>query len=75
MTKGQLTCQLLTEEGAVLPVYRGFGQVFNTTIDALKAMQLHSPAGLFEQLEDVATVSIQAGPVSIRRSDQAAAVA
>ncbi|WP_249661706.1 efflux RND transporter permease subunit, partial [Lysinibacillus fusiformis] len=40
MTKGQLTSQLLTEDGAVLPVYKGFGQVFNTSIDALKAMQL-----------------------------------
>lgn len=75
MTKGQLTSQLLTEDGAVLPVYTGFGQVFNTSIDALKAMQLRSPAGLFVKLEDVATVSIQEGPVSIRRSDQAAAVA
>ena len=75
MTKGQLTSQLITEDGAVLPVYTGYGQTFNTSIDALKAMQLRSPAGLFVKLEEVATVSIQEGPVSIRRSDQAAAVA
>ncbi|MFB2518682.1 efflux RND transporter permease subunit [Lysinibacillus sp. OTC-L20] len=75
MTKGQLTSQLITDDGAVLPVYTGFGQSFNTSIDALKAMQLRSPAGLFVKLEEVATVSIQEGPVSIRRSDQAAAVA
>lgn len=75
MTKGQLTSQLTTDDGAVLPVYTGFGQSFNTSIDALKAMQLRSPAGLFVKLEEVTTVSMQEGPVSIRRSDQAAAVA
>lgn len=75
MTKGQLTSQLITEDGAVLSVYTSFGQTFNNSIDALKTMQLRSPAGMFVKLEDVATVSIQEGPVSIRRSDQAAAVA
>ncbi|WP_155592079.1 efflux RND transporter permease subunit [Lysinibacillus cavernae] len=75
MTKGQLTSQFIAEDGAVLPVYTGFGQTFNTSMDALKAMQLRSPAGVFVKLEDVATVSIKEGPVSIRRSDQAAAVA
>ena len=39
MTKGQLTSQLITDDGAVLPVYTGFGQSFNTSIDALKAMR------------------------------------
>ena len=75
MTKGQLTSQLIAEDGAVLPVYTGFGQAFNNSLDALKAMQLRSPAGLFVKLEDIATISIEEGPVSIRRSDQAAAVA
>jgi len=75
MTKGQLTTQLMAEDGAVLPVYTGFGQVFNDSIESLKSMQLRSPAGLFVKLEDIATVSVQEGPVSIRRSDQAAAVA
>ncbi|MFJ7918137.1 efflux RND transporter permease subunit [Lysinibacillus fusiformis] len=75
MTRGQLTTQLIAEDGAVLPVYTGFGQTFNDSVDSLKAMQLRSPAGLFVKLEDVATVSIEEGPISIRRSDQAAAVA
>lgn len=75
MTKGQLTTQIMAEDGAVLPVYTGFGQVFNDSIESLKSMQLRSPAGLFVKLGDIATVSVQEGPVSIRRSDQAAAVA
>ncbi|EAZ87541.1 efflux RND transporter permease subunit [Lysinibacillus fusiformis] len=75
MTRGQLTSQLIAEDGAVLPIYTGFGQTFNDSVNSLKAMQLRSPAGLFVKLEDVATVSIEEGPISIRRSDQAAAVA
>lgn len=75
MTKGQLTTQIIAEDGAVLPVYTGFGHVFNNSIESLKSMQLRSQAGLFVKLEDIATVAVQEGPVSIRRSDQAAAVA
>jgi len=75
MTKGQLTTQIIAEDGAVLPVYTGFGHFFNDSIESLKSMQLRSPAGLFVKLEDIATVAVQEGPVSIRRSDQAAAVA
>lgn len=75
MTKGQLTTQMIDDGGTVLSVYTGFGQAFNESMDALKAMKLRSPAGLFVKLDEIANVSIQEGPVSIRRSDQAAAVA
>ncbi|KOS69680.1 cation transporter [Lysinibacillus contaminans] len=75
MTRGQLTTQMIVEDGTVLSVYTSFGQSFNESIEALKAMQLRSPAGLFVKLNDIADVSVQEGPVSIRRSDQAAAVA
>ncbi len=75
MTKGQLTTQMIDDDGAVLSVYTGFGQSFNESIESLKAMELRSPAGLFVKLDEIAHVSIQEGPVSIRRSDQAAAVA
>ena len=75
MTKGQLTTQMIDDGGTVLSVYTGFGQAFNESMDALKAMKLRSPAGLFVKLDEIANVSIQERPVSIRRSDQAAAVA
>ncbi|MFJ7668017.1 efflux RND transporter permease subunit [Lysinibacillus sp. NPDC097195] len=75
MTKGQLTTQMIVDGGTVLSVYTGFGQVFNDSVESLKAMELRSPAGLFVKLEDIANISVQEGPVSIRRSDQAAAVA
>lgn len=74
MTRGQLTTQMIAEDGAVLSVYTSFGRAF-TSIEALEDMQLRSPAGLFVPLKDIAKVSVQDGPVSIRRSDQAAAVA
>ncbi|MGE7090130.1 efflux RND transporter permease subunit [Lysinibacillus sp. NPDC048646] len=75
MTKGQFTSQMIAADGAVLSIYTGFGQAFNDSVDSLKEMQLRSPAGLFVKLKDIASVSVQEGPVSIRRSDQAAAVA
>ena len=75
MTRGQLTTQMIAEDGAVLSVFTGFGKAFNESIEDLKDMQLRSPAGLFVKLKDIADVSVQEGPVSIRRSDQAAAVA
>jgi len=75
MTKGQLTTQMIVDGGTVLSVYTGFGQAFNDSVESLKAMELRSPAGLFVKLDDIANVSVQEGPVSIRRSDQAAAVA
>ncbi|EON73543.1 efflux RND transporter permease subunit [Lysinibacillus sphaericus] len=75
MTKGQFTSQMIAEDGAVLSIFTGFGQAFNGSIESLKAMQLRSPAGLFVKLEDIASVAVQEGPISIRRSDQAAAVA
>lgn len=75
MTKGQFTSQMIAEDGAVLSIFTSFGQAFNDSVDSLKAMQLRSPAGLFVKLEDIASVSVQEGPISIRRSDQAAAVA
>lgn len=75
MTKGQLTTQMIVDGGTVLSVYTGFGQTFNDSVESLKAMELRSPAGLFVKLDAIANVSVQEGPVSIRRSDQAAAVA
>lgn len=75
MTRGQLTTQMIAEDGEVLSVYTSFGQAFNASIEALEDMQLRSPAGLFVKLKEIADVSVQNGPVSIRRSDQAAAVA
>ena len=75
MTRGQVTTQLLTEDDKVLVAYTGFGETYAQNMEALQTMELRSPSGTFVKLEDIADVSIQEGPVSIRRSDQASAVA
>ena len=75
MTRGMFTTQMIAEDGEVLSVYTSFGQKYRENIENLQIMQLRSPAGLFVELQDIADVSIEKGPVSIRRSDQAAAVA
>ncbi|WP_342472962.1 efflux RND transporter permease subunit [Metasolibacillus sp. FSL H7-0170] len=75
MTRGLYTTQIIAEDGVVLPVTTGFGDAFNTNIEALKNMKLRTPAGLFVELEDVATIELAQRATAIRRSDQASAVA
>lgn len=75
MTRGMFTTQIIAEDGAVLTVYTSFGDTFNKTVESLKTMKIRTPAGLFVELEQVADVTTALGPTSIRRSDQAAAVA
>lgn len=75
MTRGMFTTQIIAEDGAVLTVYTSFGDTFNKTVESLKTMKIRTPAGLFVELEQVADVTTELGPTSIRRSDQAAAVA
>ena len=75
MTRGQLTTQVLTEKSEVLLVYTTFGDLYNGSVDTLKSMKLRSPSGTFVELSEVADVEIANSPTSIRRSDQAAAVA
>ncbi|WP_042471322.1 efflux RND transporter permease subunit [Bacillus ndiopicus] len=75
MTRGLYTTQIIAEDGVVLPVMTSFGDVFNKSIEALKSMKLRTPAGLFVELEDVATIELAQRQTAIRRSDQASAVA
>ncbi len=75
MMRGVLTTQILAEDGEVLSVYTGYGNLYKTDIEAVKTMKLRTSAGVFVELQDVADVTVAAGQTSIRRSDQAAAVA
>lgn len=75
MTRGLYTTQIIADDGTVLSVYTSFGDVFNDSIQSLKNMKLRTPAGLFITLDQVADVTIASSPTSIRRSDQASAVA
>ena len=75
MTRGLFTTQMIAEDGTVLSVYTSFGGAFNNSMEALKNMKIRTPSGLFIQLDEVADVKIATSPTSIRRSDQASAVA
>jgi len=75
MMRGVLTTQILTDDGEVLSVYTGFGETYKTDVESVKTMKLRTSAGVFVELQDVADVTIAKSQTSIRRSDQAAAVA
>lgn len=75
MTRGLFTTQIISDDGTVLSVYTSFGDAFNQNVEALRLMKLRTSAGLFVELQDVADIRVEDGPTSIRRSDQAAAVA
>ncbi|MFF5996937.1 efflux RND transporter permease subunit [Lysinibacillus sp. KU-BSD001] len=75
MMRGVFTTQILADDGEVLTVYTSFGDTYKTDIEAVKKMKLRTSAGVFVELQDVADVTIAKSPTSIRRSDQAAAVA
>ena len=75
MMRGALTTQIMSDDGEVLSVYTGFGDTYKTDVDSVKTMKLRTAAGTFVELQDVADVTVAAGQTSIRRSDQAAAVA
>lgn len=75
MMRGVLTTQIISDDGEVLSVYTGFGDTFKTDVEAVSQMKLRTAAGVFVALRDVATVKIAEAQTSIRRSDQAAAVA
>ncbi len=75
MMRGVLTTQIMSDDGEVLSVYTGFGDTYKTDVESVKTMKLRTAAGVFVELQDVADVTIAASQTSIRRSDQAAAVA
>lgn len=75
MMRGVLTTQILTDDGEVLSVYTGFGETYKTDVESVKTMKIRTSAGVFVELQDIADVTIAKNQTSIRRSDQAAAVA
>ncbi len=75
MTRGMFTTQMIAEDGEILAVYTGFGRAFNENVEALKKMKLRTNAGVFVELQRLASIQIKPAQTAIRRSDQAAAVA
>lgn len=75
MTRGAFTTQIIAEDGEVLGVYTGFGRAYRENVNALKMMKIRTNAGVFVELQELATIEIKETQTAIRRSDQAAAIA
>ena len=75
MTRGAFTTQIIAEDGEVLGVYTGFGKAYRENVEALKMMKIRTNAGVFVELQELATIEIKETQTAIRRSDQAAAIA
>lgn len=75
MTRGAFTTQIIAEDGEVLGVYTGFGKAYREDVEALKTMKLRTNAGVFVELQQLASVEIKETQTAIRRSDQASAIA
>lgn len=75
MTRGAFTTQIIADDSEVLGVYTGFGKAFREDVEALKKMKLRTNAGVFVELQELATIEIKESQTAIRRSDQAAAIA
>lgn len=74
VTRGAFATQIITEADEVYGVYVKYDEKYRSSIDQLKKLKLRTPAGQFIELQEVADIEIAAGPVSIRRVDQASSV-
>lgn len=74
ITRGQFASQFVDKNENVVSIVVQYDERFRNSIEKLKQIKLRTPAGSFVSLKDVATISIEEGPVSIQRVDQAHSV-
>ncbi|WP_432359728.1 efflux RND transporter permease subunit [Sporosarcina sp. UB5] len=74
ITRGQFASQFVDKKEQVVSVIVQYDERYRNSIDKLKRIKLRTPTGQFVALNDVATISIKEGPVSIQRVDQAHSV-
>lgn len=74
ITRGAFASQFTDKKENVVSVIVKYDEKYRNSIDALKKVKLRTQTGEFVALKDVATISIQEGPVSIQRVDQAHSV-
>lgn len=73
-TRGVLASQLLAENDEVYSVYVEFDDEYKNSVEKLRTLKLRTPAGKFVELQKLADISIEQGPVSIQRVDQAESI-
>ncbi|MET1013426.1 MAG: efflux RND transporter permease subunit, partial [Paenisporosarcina sp.] len=74
VTRGVFATQMILETDEVYGVYVKFDEQYRDSMDQLKQMKLRTPSGQFVELQELATIEIAEGPVSIRRVNQASSV-
>lgn len=70
-TRGVLASQLLADNDEVYSVYVEIEEAAKNSVEKLRTLKLRTPAGQFIELQELAEISIEKGPVSIQRVDQA----
>lgn len=74
VTRGAFATQIISDNDDVYGVFVKYDEQYRSSIEQLKELKLRTPSGQFVELQEVASVDISGGPVSIRRVDQANSV-
>lgn len=74
ITRGTMATNILGKNDEVFGVNVKYDKRYRNNIEKLKKLKLRTPTGEFVTLDQVATITIEQGPVSIRRTDQAHSV-
>ncbi|KQL36649.1 efflux RND transporter permease subunit [Psychrobacillus sp. FJAT-21963] len=75
ITRGVIATQIILEQEEVYGVYVNYDEDYRNSVDQLKQLKLRTPSGLYISLQDVAHIEVAEGPLTIRRVNQAGAVA
>lgn len=74
VTRGAFATQIISENDDVYGVFVKYDEEYRNSIEQLKKLKLRTPSGQFVELQEVASIDVSGGPVSIRRVDQANSV-
>ncbi|MGN7388182.1 efflux RND transporter permease subunit [Sporosarcina sp. SAFN-015] len=74
ITRGQFASQFVDKKENVVSIIVQYDEKYRNSIEKLKQIKLRTQTGNFVALKDVAAISIEEGPVSIQRVDQAHSV-
>lgn len=74
VTRGAFATQIISNQEDVYGVYVKYDEAYRNSVEKLKLLKLRTPSGQFITLQDVATIEVAEGPLTIRRVNQASAV-
>ena len=74
VTRGVFASQVISEQEDVYGVYVKYEDAYKNSVEQLKKLKLRTPAGQYITLQDVATIEVAEGPLTVRRVNQSSAV-